>query len=163
MIKLRKQYARNQYKDNTMQFRSYLLPGIIALGLAQGCSFSASSESSSDSSGSSSESSASILSSPSSSSSKDEKYQLEVMNYTSTYITSSEFDRITFARGVSEIATANGVTNWEDDEETLIGIGRGLKKSGVTGLLYETQKSNIANANVNRMKMIQKGYEMDVD
>lgn len=146
-----------------MQFRTYVLPSLIALGLAQGCSISASSKSSSDSSGSISESSTSLLSSPSSSSSKDEKYQLEVMSYTNTYITSTEFDRITFARGISEIATSNGVTNWEDDEETLIGIGRGLKQSGISGLLYETQKNNIADANVNRIQLIQKGYDMDLD
>ncbi|MCK5353914.1 MAG: putative lipoprotein [Methyloprofundus sp.] len=147
-----------------MHIKPFLFPALVVISLAQGCSFSASSQSSSDSSASSSDSSASIISSPSSSSSEDKKdYQLQVMNYTSTYITSSEFDRSTYVRGIAEIATAQGITNWEDDEATLIGIGRGLKKSKITGQLYETYKGNIAGANINRMQMIQKGYEQQED
>lgn len=147
-----------------MQTKPFLFPALVVISLAQGCSFSASSESSSDSSASSSESSASILSSPSSSSSENKKeYQLQIMNYTSAYITSSEFDRAVYTRGISEIATGHGITNWEDDEATLIGIGRGLKKSSITGSLYETYKSNIANANITRMQMIQKGYDQQED
>ena len=124
--------------------------------------FSASSQNSSESSTSISESSVSILSSPSSSSSEDddEKYQLQILNYTSAYITSSEFNRLAYTRGISEIATANGITSWEEDEATLIAIGRGLKNSNITGSLYETYKSSIANANADRMQMIQKGYDM---
>ncbi|NOQ14727.1 MAG: putative lipoprotein [Methyloprofundus sp.] len=143
-----------------MQSKTFLFPALIVISLAQGCSFSASSQSSSESSTSISESSISILSSPSSSSEDDEKYQLQILNYTSAYITSSEFNRLAYTRGISEIATANGITSWEEDEATLTAIGRGLKSSNITGSLYETYKSSIANSNADRMQMIQKGYDM---
>ena len=108
-----------------MQNKPFLFPALIIVSLAQGCSFSHSSESSSDSSGSSSTSSGS---SSSSKSSKDtEEYQLQVMSYASAYLSTADFDRFAFSRGISQIATANGITNWEDDDATMIAIGRALK------------------------------------
>ena len=127
-----------------MQIKPFLLPVLIIISLAQGCSFSNSSASISDSS----------------KEKEEEKYQLEVLNYTSAYVTSTEFSRFSFTRGISEIATANGITNWEDDEATLIGIGRGLQNSNISGSLYETYKKSLANSNTSRMQMIQKGYKM---
>ena len=130
----------------SMQIKPFLLPVLIVISLAQGCSFSNSSASSASISGSSEK--------------DDEEYQLEVLNYTSAYITSTEFDRFAFARGISEIATANGITNWEDDEATLMGIGRGLKNSNISGSLYATYKKSLADSDASRMQMIQKGYDM---
>ena len=145
-----------------MHIKPFLFPALIIVSLAQGCSFSESSASSSDSSNSSSESSASILSSPSSSSSEDEdeKYQIAILNYTSAYINSSKFNRFAYTRGISEIAKANGITSWEENEATLIAIGRGLKNSNISDSLYATYKRSIANSIANRMQMIQKGYDM---
>lgn len=149
-----------------MQIKFFLFPVYIVISLAQGCSFSHSSESSSDSSGSSSDSSAgsstsSGSSSTSSASSKDpEQYQLLIISYTSVYLSTAEFDRFAFSRGISEIATANGITNWEDDETTLIAIGRGLKNANISDSLYEMYKKSVTNANAHRMQMIQKGYDM---
>ena len=147
-----------------MHIKPFLLPLVIIVSLAQGCSFSHSSESSSDSSGSSSKSSGSSSSSTSSESSKDtEEYQLQVISYSTAYLTTAEFDRFAFSRGVSQIATSNGITNWEDDETTMIAIGRSLKKSDITGSVYETYKAKIANSDADRMKWIQKGYDMKKD
>ena len=147
-----------------MHIKPFLLPLAIIVSLAQGCSFSHSSESSSDSSGSSSKSSGSSSSSTSSESSKDtEEYELQVISYSTAYLTTAEFDRLAFSRGVSQIATSNGITNWEDDKATMIAIGRALKKSNITGSAYEKYKDEIANSDEDRMKLIQKGYEMDKD
>jgi len=143
-----------------MQSKAFLFPTLVIISLTQGCSFSESSTSSSDSSGNSSESSASHLSSPSSSEDDNEKYQLAILNYTSAYINSSKFNRFAYTRGISEIATANGIINWEEDEATLTAIGRGLKNSSITNSSYEIYKSSIANSNTNRMQIIQKGYDM---
>ncbi|WP_428353270.1 putative lipoprotein [Methyloprofundus sp.] len=144
-----------------MQNKPFLFPALIIVSLAQGCSFSHSSESSSDSSGSSSTSSGS---SSSSKSSKDtEEYQLQVMSYASAYLSTADFDRFAFSRGISQIATANGITNWEDDDATMIAIGRALKKSNITGSAYESYKDKIANSDKDRMELIQKGYEMNKD
>jgi len=142
-----------------MQKKS-LLPIILIAALQQACSFSESSNSLSKSAGSISDSSTSILSSPSSSSSDTSKeYEIKIMDYTAAYLSTAAFDRAAFVQGISEIATANGITNWEDDEATLIGIGRALKKAKLTGNVYETYKKSLGDANLLRMQMIQKGYE----
>ncbi|MCF7969658.1 MAG: putative lipoprotein [Methylococcaceae bacterium] len=143
-----------------MQIKSYLFPIFVVAGLAQGCSFSASSESSSDSSKSSSDSIKSIISSPSSSSANaDKEYQIKIMDYTTAYLSTAGFERAAYIQGISEIATEAGITQWEDDENTLIGIGRALKKAKLTGSVYETYKKSLADAKESRMLIIQKGYD----
>lgn len=146
-----------------MQFRPFLLSSVFVVTLMQGCSFSTSStssESSSGSSDSSSNSSTSSSNSSTSSSEEDKKYENQIMNYTLAYLTTAEYDRLAFLKGISEIATENGITSWEDNQATLIGIGRGLKKSGMTGSVYETYKQSIANSNELRMLSIDKGYDI---
>lgn len=133
-----------------MQFRLFLLSSVCVITLSQGCSFSTSSESSSGSSDSSSNSS----------SEEDKEYENQIMNYTMAYLTTAEYDRIAFLKGIAEIATENGITSWEDDQATMIGIGRGLKKSGMTGSVYETYKQSITGSNESRMLNIQKGYDI---
>jgi len=143
-----------------MQIKSYLLPIFIAAGLSQGCSFSASSGSLSDSSKSISDSVSSIISSPSSSSKDaDKEYQIQIMDYTTAYLSTAGFERAAYVQGISEIATEAGISNWEDDENTLIGIGRALKKAKLTGSVYETYKKSLADSKESRMLIIQKGYE----
>ncbi len=142
-----------------MQIKTQLF-AITIIGLTQACSFSASSESSSESSTSFSESVGSIISSPSSfSSDKNKAYEIKIMDYTAAYLTTAAFERAAFVAGISEIATENGITNWEDDETTLVGIGRALKKAKLTGGVYETYKKSLADSNELRMQMIQKGYD----
>ncbi len=128
-----------------MQIKLFLC-SILMLSLAQGCTFSNSSASFNSISGTSEE--------------DKEKYQLEVINYINASTMSTAFNRYAFVKGISEIATQNGVLNWEEDEATLIAIGRGLKNANISGNLYETYKSSLADANINRMQMIQTGYDM---
>ncbi len=129
-------------------------PVILILALAAGgCSFSDSSESISDMT-------SSIISSPSSVSDKDEKYQNEVSDYTMAYVKSSNTtDYAGFVKGLSEIASKRGISNWEQESITYVGIGKGLKKAGVSGVAYETYKKNFANNNEENMQNIQKGYD----
>ena len=148
--------------DVNMQIKPFLFPAIVAISLAQGCSFSHSSKSSSESSASSSKSSASIISSDSSESSsmtEEEYYQEEIADYTANYLKKEQFDHNSFSRGISEIATANGVTSWEQDESTLTGIGHGLKEAELPEGVYQTYKSSIANNNPLLMDIIQNGYD----
>ena len=147
-----------------MQIKPFLFPVLVAVVLSQGCSFSHSSKSSSRSSGSSSRSSASFISSPSSVSSsltEEEYYQEEIADYTTAYLSKEQFDRDTFNRGISEIATENGVTSWEQDEATLIAIGRGLKEAGLPVGVVQTYKNSIAGSNPLAMELIQKGYDKE--
>ncbi|NOQ17204.1 MAG: putative lipoprotein [Methyloprofundus sp.] len=145
-----------------MKIKVILLAAVI-LPFAQACSFSTSSESSStsfsESSGSSSDSVVSVISSGSSSEKDTKDYQVHVMNYTNVYFTSAEFDSATYNKGISELAEEAGISNWEDDADTLNGIGRGLKKAKITGSVYETYKSSISSKDALRMNLIQKGYD----
>ena len=146
-----------------MQIKPYLFTAVIivSLGLAQGCSFSYSSKSSSKSSASSSKSSSSILSSPSSSMTEEEFYQEDIADYTATYSSEEQFDQNSFSRGISEIAAENGVTSWEQDESTLIAIGRGLKEADLPVGVVQTYKNSIAGSNPLAMDLIQKGYDAE--
>ncbi len=125
----------------------------------QGCSFSTSSSSLSESSTSLSESISSIISSPSTSSDQEKDYEIQIMDYTTIYLSMAEFERASFAKGISDIAAQNGITHWEDNEPTLMGIGRALKKAKLTGSAYETFKKGLSDGVVSRMRLIQKGYE----
>jgi hypothetical protein len=122
--------------------------------IISGCSFS-------DSSGSISDSTSSIISSPSSISGKSKKYQNEVADYTTAYVKSSQpgADYTSFLKGLSDIAAKEGVTNWDQDPLTYMGIGKGLKKANVEGVAYETYKKNFAGGDSNKMEEIQNGYE----
>ena len=121
-----------------------------------GCSFSYSSESISDST-------SSIISSPSSVSGKSKKYQNEVADYTTAYVKSSQpgGDYTTFLKGISDIAAKEGVTNWDQDRLTYMGIGKGLKKANVEGVAYETYKKNFAGGDSKKMEEIQDGYDAE--
>jgi hypothetical protein len=135
--------------------QSLLYSALFGLSVAiNGCSFS-------DSSGSISDSTSSIISSPSSISGKSKKYQNEVADYTMAYVKSSQpgADYNTFLKGVSDIAAKEGVTNWDQDPLTYMGIGIGLKKADVEGIAYETYKKNFAGGDSKKMEEIQDGYE----
>ena len=127
------------------------------LGLSisiNGCSISYSSKSISDST-------SSIVSSPSSVSGKSKKYQNEIADYTTAYVKSSQpgADYTSFLKGLSDIAAKEGVTNWDQDPLTYMGIGIGLKKADVEGIAYETYKKNFAGGDSKKMEEIQDGYE----
>lgn len=147
---------------------AYLLPFIIVMGILHGCAFSNSSGSVSESassisksSGSGSDSSGSVSnSSEGSSGGGDDEVALQVMDYTAVYLTTTEFDRSAFAKGISEIAALNGIAGWEDEEAIWIGIGRGLKKANLAGRVLETYQKSLAESESLRMDGIQLGYNM---
>ncbi|MGZ8237669.1 MAG: putative lipoprotein [Methylobacter sp.] len=143
------------YSDYLKQ--SLLYSALFGMSITiNGCSFSDSSKSISDST-------SSIVSSPSSISGKSEKYQNEVADYTMAYVKSSQpgADYNSFLKGVSDIAAKQGVTNWDQDLLTYMGIGKGLKKAKVEGIAYETYKKNFAGGDYKKMEEIQNGYESE--
>lgn len=105
---------------------------ILATSTLTACSFSYSSEGSSESS----KSIFSIASSPFTSSSdssatEQEKYENEVRDYTAEFVTSSSGDLDSFRKQMTKLAEDHGITNWESDHTTYVGIGRGLKKANL--------------------------------
>ena len=125
---------------------------ILAIGTA--CSFSYSSKSSSESSASSSGSSAS------SSRTAEDEYRDEVRDYTAAYVKSGgQFDA--FTRGLGDLAKKHGITNWEDNEATYIGIGKGLGVAKVNQMQLDTYKTNLGAADPKKQAAIQKGYDSE--
>ena len=143
--------------------RTLLALASIALLIGVGCSKSstsqASSESSSDSSASSSRSSASSSAS-SSPSSREGPYVRDLRDYTAEWVLSGG-DVATFKRRVGEIAASDGITDWERDDATFEGIGRGLKKAGLSGRRYDDVAAKLGGANPQRSQWIRKGYDAE--
>jgi len=105
------------------------LLGALCLWGAAGCfkssTFQASSESSSDSS-----------SSFSKSSSGDDKsdtqaYERDVRDATARQAAAGVPDVRGVERDVGAVAASHGITDWEQDPHTYVGIGQGLAKAGV--------------------------------
>lgn len=148
-----------------------LLAGIVfifAMSLTA-CSFSDSSGSFSESSESFSKSSNSFSGSSSSDSSDDSsepskessRYQDEVTDYTVAYVRSGSTDTFSFQRGLSKLATRQRVVNWEQNQDTYIGIGRGLKKANLNTSSYEALKKDFAEGDYQKMQDIQEGFDLE--
>lgn len=108
------------------------MPVVLTLAITTltGCSFSTSSESSSGSSKSIFDiTSSPFTSSSDSSTTEQEKFENEVAAYTTEFVTSSTGTLDQYREHLSELAQENGITNWESDRTTYLGIGRGLKKA----------------------------------
>jgi hypothetical protein len=134
-------------------WRAGLLAGVAALAAASfACSFSYSSDSSSDSSESSSDSSTS-----SSPESKESKYRQDVSSYTQAYVVSGGAEG-TFLNGVSDLAQKRGISNWEADENTWRGIGRGLGKTKIDQVQLAVYEQNWAGDDPHKVGLIRKGF-----
>jgi len=126
------------------------------LGCFKSSTSQASSESSSDSSRSSSGSSASSSGS-SSPSSREGPYRNDVRDYTAEWALSGG-DASGFRAGIAPIAEKYGITNYESDQLTYVGIGQGLKKAGIRGERYSQIKGMLAAGNAEADGWIDKGY-----
>lgn len=126
---------------------------VLPLVLVAACSISKSISSSFESSSGSSASS-----SRSSSPERAAAYREDVRDYTQAYVKSGG-DYATFSRGLGSIASKHGVSNWEADNDTYVGIGEGLKQAGVTQMQLEVWKTNLAAGDASKAAAIQKGYD----
>jgi hypothetical protein len=139
--------------------RVLLIPVLLLL---VGCSLSTSSQSASDSSASSESSSRSSASSSRSSTSSSEgrqsRYREDVRSSTAAYVRSGAPIDV-FERQLSELARSHGLTNWEEDEATYIGIGAGLGDAAVGKAQLETYKASFSRSDPFKMQAIQRGYD----
>ena len=118
----------------------YLCIGLLfsLLTLQTGCSVSYSLDQSSDSVSTSLDSLTSITSiSTSSSGGEDEKvsatakiYEEDVAAATVLYVT-GEKNKGLFQRQVTSIARNHGISDWEQETSTFVGMGMGLRRAGV--------------------------------
>jgi len=125
---------------------------VLGMALIGGCSFS-------DSSASISKSISSPIASSSRSSRSGESYRDEVRDFTASYLKSGG-DPSKLKSQVGALATKDGVTDWERDEDTYKGIGAGLAKAGLTQAELEGYKSTIA-GNAEQAQWMQDGYDSE--
>ena len=104
------------------------LVGLVA-GSLSGCAFSESSGSISDSFGSFSDSSGSFSDSSTSSSGDDTAYRHDVETYTLAHVRAGGTPE-TLRPGLSEVALARGISDWEATRTTFVAIGVGLAEAG---------------------------------
>ncbi|MGD9764288.1 MAG: putative lipoprotein [Candidatus Binatia bacterium] len=84
-------------------------------------------------------------------------YREDVADYTQAYVQSGgQIDA--FERGLDNIAKKHGVSNWEADEDTYVGIGAGLRRAGVTPEQFAVWKTNLSQGDAQRAAWMQKGY-----
>lgn len=131
----------------------YVVPVMLLLTTAAGCSFSDSSTSISKSI------SSPFQSSSASSPAGAEAYQNDVADYTYAYVISAGKPD-TFMKGLSSVAERDGISNWEADDSTYIGIGKGLRKAKFNQTQIDAFATNVSGGDAKKTKLIQKGYEM---
>lgn len=137
---------------------------ILALAVASGgCSFSASSESISDSlTGSSTSVSDSLSSSsPDGASKSEQAYRDDVRDYTASAARSGRTVS-EVQGGLAAVAERHGVTNWEADAATFVGIGEGLRRAGFEQAHVQVWSATLvqdAGAKIPADRLIQQGYD----
>ncbi|HZR83523.1 MAG TPA: putative lipoprotein [Candidatus Binatia bacterium] len=130
---------------------------ILALSTLPACSFVDSSASISQSIGASFASSS--ASSRSSSPGDDQTaYKNDVRDYTYAYVRSTK-SAGDFERGLAGVAEKHGISNWQSDQTTWVGIGEGLAKARVNHTELEVFKKNLADSDPDHMTDIQRGYD----
>lgn len=139
-------------------YRACALAGVVLLAASNlACSFSYSSKSISDSIASSSKSVSNSVSS-SSPESDESKYQKDVESYTQAFVVSGGSDAA-FMGGISDLATKRGITDWESDEHTWIGIGRGLGRTKIDDVQLGVYQKNWTGGDAAKIKLIQQGFD----
>jgi hypothetical protein len=97
-------------------------------------------------------------SSRSSSRNRAEDYRNDVADYTQAQVQSGG-DFPTFTRGLGAIAAKHGVSDWESDSNTYVGIGQGLKRAGVTQTQVDVWETNLSHGDKSKASAIQSGYD----
>jgi hypothetical protein len=137
-----------------------------------GCSISTSLSTSSTSSQSASDSSNSLSTSSDSSSRSSAsssrsstggdrhelRYREDVRSYTAANVRAGV--RLeTFEKDLGELARSHGLTHWEEDETTYLGIGEGLGDAAVGKAELEMYKASFSRSDPVKMQAIQRGYD----
>jgi hypothetical protein len=116
------------------------LAALVMIWVASGCALFESSGSFSDSSGSISDSSGSLSDSSKSSSDSDdddgakkeeEAYRRDIRSFTVAHVAAHRSPE-SLSRGLSEVALARGISDWEAVEGTYVAVGAGLAEAGVS-------------------------------
>ena len=66
---------------------------------------------------------------------------------------------INFFTGISDLAEKLGINNWDSNNLTYIGIGKGLKKASIDVDNFDFYKTEFSEGEIINMNNIQKGYD----
>lgn len=143
--------------------RAWTFGTILMLSIAVGgCSFSASSASISDSIAQSSKSVSDSISSssPDGSSESEQAYREDVRDYTVAALKAGR-EGPAFESGLADVAEQHGITNWEADAATFVGIGEGLGRAGASPETARgfADEMGASSGRVPAGELIQKGYD----
>jgi hypothetical protein len=86
------------------------------------------------------------------------RYREEVRSYTAASVRSG-VERDAFEKELGDLARSYGLTNWEEDETTYVGIGEGLGDAAVGEAQLEMYKTSFSRADPVKMQAIQRGYD----
>ncbi len=89
--------------------------------------------------------------------SESAKYQGDVADYTETYVHQGG-DMAKFKDGLGHLASSHGISNWEAERTTYVGIGEGLKKAGASAGQVEAYTTALAGSDAKNAAAIQEGY-----
>jgi hypothetical protein len=87
-----------------------------------------------------------------------EHYLQDVRSYTAANVREG-VPLETFQKELGELARAHGLTHWEDDETTYLGIGEGLSDAAVGTAQLEMYKTSFSRSDPAKMQAIQRGYD----
>ncbi len=88
-------------------------------------------------------------------------YLNQVSEYTMMYIKEHQpiDNYINFFTGISDLAEKQGINNWDSNNLTYIGIGKGLKKASIDVDNFDFYKTEFSEGEIINMNNIQKGYD----
>ena len=89
---------------------------------------------------------------------RDRHYLEDVRSYTAANVRAG-VPLETFQKELGELARAHGLTHWEEDEATYVGIGEGLSDAAVGKNELEMYKTSFSRSDPLKMQAIQRGYD----
>jgi hypothetical protein len=104
----------------------------------------------------SSESSSDLISSSSPSDESKLAYRRDVRDVTARHASSGETEAL--EKDLGTIAERHGITDWERDPQTYLGIGQGLARAGLSGRRLERATTELSHADRQRADWIRAGY-----
>jgi hypothetical protein len=132
----------------------------VALSVAVGCSFSASSKSISKSiSGSSRSISGSSRSVSGSSKSNATRYREEVADYAQGFVAGGGGDVSGFQRGLAGIAEKRGISDWESNRDTWKSLGVGLGRTEISDAAFAGFVESWAGGDATRSDLMRQGFK----
>lgn len=152
---------------NNFKFFIPIIGSTSLIFLINACSISNGAGSASDSSGSFANSSESLSTSSESSSNNNNKstktsqYQSDIMDFTASYVrsTANISDHDNFMKGLSDIATQNGIVDWEASPKTYQAIGLGLKGGQLPKHRFSVFAKQLSQGNHTKLVALQQGYQ----